>query len=81
MADTRQCQCTHQIITHRRKRQHTDLEWEAGYRDVAGHMVLGVQKHEAEEKGAGYDTRGKDLKAVDGKRQARRLSECQGLIE
>ena len=39
------CVCvlgTYKILSHWRKCQHTDFEWEIGDGDVAGDMVLGV---------------------------------------
>ena len=54
---------TYQVVIDRRERKHTDIEWEACNRDLAGHLVSGISKHEAEEEGPGYDTRGEDVKA------------------
>ena len=57
---------TYQVLTYRRERQHTDIEWEAGYGDVAGDMVPGVSEWQAEEEDHGYDSRGEDVRGYPG---------------
>ena len=52
---------THQVVTDRREREYTNIERQAGYGDMAGHMVSGVQEFEAEEEGYGYDTGGENV--------------------
>lgn len=55
---------THQVIADRRERKHTDLEWQTSNRDMAGDMVLGIPEWQAEEEGAGYNTRGEDVRGL-----------------
>lgn len=54
---------TYQVVSDRRERERTDIEWETRYRDLAGHLVSGIPEYEAEEEGAGYDTGGEDVRA------------------
>ena len=53
---------THQVIAHRREREHTHFEREAGDGDVARDMVLGVSERETEAESAGYNSRGEDVR-------------------
>lgn len=52
----------YQVVSDRRERERADIEWEARYRDLAGHLVSRISEHEAEEEGPGYNARGEDVR-------------------
>ena len=55
---------TYQIVSDRRERQHTHIEWEACNGHLAGYLVSGISEHETEEEGPSYDTRGENVNSL-----------------